>query len=596
MLTREGVRVSLKLGTAVGIVSLGLLVACGQAPVKPSDSHISADKPRPEGAIPPPVQITPVLPKPTPVVPPETYSVVVSNVRVQELLFALARDARLQIDIDPALTGTVTLNAVDQTLPQLLNRIARQVDMRYTLDGQTLVIMRDMPYLQVYRIDYLSAARNVKMQSSASTQFGGGAGGAATSSTTGATATVDVTSENKLWDSIVQNVKEILRETDKILPAPTASPQPQAAATPPQAAGQPPVQVQVAPSGPSFQEAASVIANRESGILFVRATAKQQEKVQQFLDHVLAGARRQVLIEATVAEVQLNNQYQRGIDWQRLRTGATGVGAGAFGTGRSGIELRQLSTGTPATINTNAFVLGGAINSLNFGFAIRLLESFGDVKVLSSPKLSVLNNQTALLRVTRDIVYFTVTPSTTPVTIASGAGGVIVPPSFTTIPQVAAEGFMMAILPNINATDTVVLSVRPTIRRKVSDAVDPNPALLTPNLIPVFETREFDSVLRLQSGEIAVLGGLMQDSAETIEDTIPGIRNIPGLGWLFEQRKDTNLKTELVIFLRATVIRDPSIDGDYSHLRTLLPGEDFTRRPNPGRVAPPVGPMEERPR
>jgi general secretion pathway protein D len=569
-------------------VLLGFLVACGQAPVKPSPSHIQTEEARPAGTIPPPVQITPILPKPKAVARPETYSVVVSNVRVQELLFALARDARLQIDIDPTLTGIVTLNAVDQTLQQLLTRIGRQVDLRYELDGDTLVVMRDAPFLRAYRIDYLSAARSVKMQSSASTQFGsGGAGAAAAASTTGATATVDVTSENKLWESIVQNVKEILRETDKILPAGAVPPS--APSTPPPATpGTAPAAPVLPSAGPTFQEAASVIANRESGVLYVRATAKQQERIQEFLDQVMAGARRQVLVEATVAEVQLSNEYQRGIDWQRLRTGAGGVGAGFFGTGNSGLEIRQLSTGTPATIDTNAFVIGGASNSLNFNFAIRLLESFGDVKVLSSPKLSVLNNQTALLRVTRDIVYFTITPSTTPVTVAGGAA--VVEASFTTTPNIAAEGFMMAILPHINESDMVVLSVRPTIRRRVADATDPNPALTTPNLIPVFETREFDSVLRLQSGEIAVLGGLMQDSRETIEDTVPGIRSIPGLGWLFEQRRDTNRKTELVIFLRATVVRDASIDGDFKHLRALLPGEDFMSKPNPGRTAPPIGP------
>src|ERR1043165_1993652 len=162
-----------------------------------------------------------MLPTPKPTSRPETYSVVVSNVRVQELLFALARDARMQIDIDPTLTGSVTLNAIDQTLPQLLQRIARQVEMRYELDGQTLVVMRDTPFLRSYKIDYLSASRNVKMQSTASTTFVGGStgAGAASPNTTGGTATIDVAAQNNLWESIVQNLKEILRETDKVLPA-----------------------------------------------------------------------------------------------------------------------------------------------------------------------------------------------------------------------------------------------------------------------------------------------------------------------------------------------------------------------------------------
>src|SRR5437868_14717512 len=152
-----------------------MLAGCGQAPVKPSANHIyGADTGAPSASA-APVQVSPVLPKPRATVRRETYSVVVNNVRVQELLFALARDARLQIDIDPNLGGTVTLNAIDQTLPQLLGRIARQVDMRYELDGDTLIVMRDTPFLRAYKIDYVSASRNVKMQSVASTQFGSGA-------------------------------------------------------------------------------------------------------------------------------------------------------------------------------------------------------------------------------------------------------------------------------------------------------------------------------------------------------------------------------------------------------------------------------------
>ena len=111
-----------------------LLAACGQAPVKPAATHLRAEPPRTDGQIPAPVQIAPVLPKPKPAARLETYSVVVNNVRVQDLLFALARDARLNVDIHNDITGTVTLNASDQTLPQWLARISRQVDMRYEIE------------------------------------------------------------------------------------------------------------------------------------------------------------------------------------------------------------------------------------------------------------------------------------------------------------------------------------------------------------------------------------------------------------------------------------------------------------------------------
>src|SRR5690349_11820685 len=185
-------------GALVLVLASWLAAGCGQAPIKPSANHLRADEEQAGGAIPPPVQVSPVLPKPRASVRPETYSVVVNNVRVQELLFALARDARLQIDIDPALAGTVTLNAIDQTLPQLLGRIARQIDMRYELDGDTLIVMRDAPFLRAYKIDYLSAARNVKMQSTASTQFGTPQAGGPTA--TGATSMIDVAAQNNLWE------------------------------------------------------------------------------------------------------------------------------------------------------------------------------------------------------------------------------------------------------------------------------------------------------------------------------------------------------------------------------------------------------------
>jgi general secretion pathway protein D len=578
-------------GKWFAVLSTCALAACGQAPMKPAANHITAEAARPDNAIPAPVQVTPLLPKPKPAVRPETYSVVVNNVRAQELLFALARDARLQIDIDPNLAGNVTLNAIDQTLPQLLNRIARQIDMRYELDGDTLVVMRDSPFLRSYKIDYLSASRNVKMQSTASTQFGTASGGSSPSagtSTTGATSVIDVAAQNNLWESIVQNVKEILRDTDRVIPAATPAAVPVAAAPAASATpgAQPPIPGQPALVQPTttYQEAASVIANRESGVLYVRATAKQHERVQEFLDEVLVGAKRQVLIEATVTEVQLRNEYQRGIEWQRLRTPGLSLGQPAIAPSTSA------SPGftPPGQLPFISFVSSGG----SFTASLKMLEQFGDVKVLSSPKLSVLNNQTAILRVTRDIIYFTMLAANTNATV-SGSGTAVIQQSFTTTPNVAAEGFMMAVLPQINATDSVVLNVRPTIRRQVGTASDPNPALKaagTENVIPVFETREFDSILRLQSGQVGVLAGLMQDIVENNDAGIPGIRSIPIIGELLSNRSQLSRKTELVIFLRATVVRDPSVDGDFASLRNKLPTEDFLAQPNPAKLEPPLGP------
>ena len=576
------------------LVAAGLIIvlaACGQTPLKPSPGHVGADAaPRPEGAIPAPVQTVPILPPPTPSARPETYSVVVNNVRVQDLLFALARDAKLNVDIQPGITGSVTLNAIDQTLPQLLDRISRQADMRYELDGQTLTVMRDTPYLRVYRVDYLNLSRDASSQANLTTQVSGSttagaSGGAASSAQNNSTSTIKSTSENKFWVTLVANIKDLLRETDKIIPvsqpgaaAPAPSPAAAAGGTP----GAPATPAAASPAtqpAVEYREAASVIANAETGVLSIRATARQHEKVQEFLDQVMASAKRQVLIEATVAEVQLNNQYQRGIDWTRLRN-ATGFG------------FSQSSATTPASVNTNAFVISFATGpGLNLAGTLKLLESFGDVRVLSSPKLSVLNNQTAVLKVVDNLVYFTVTANTV---AAANSPSVT---TFNTTVNSVPVGFIMSVVPQISENDSVVLNIRPTISRKLTDVADPNPSLANPcgvgvancatpaiaSLIPVIQTREMESVMRVQSGQTAVLGGLIQDSVSNTEDAIPGVRQVPAVGQLLAQRKDLNQKTELVIFLRPTVIRDSSIDGDFSRLRELLPGADYFLKPNPSK-------------
>lgn len=564
---------------AGSIVAATALVGCGMQPPKatPGQHILSESQPRTDGEIPPAVQFAPVLPRPKPVAKPETYSVVVSNVRVQELLFALARDAKLNIDVHPAVSGTVTLNAIDQTLPQLLSRISRQVDMRYEIDGSNLIVMRDTPYLQNYRIDYVNIARNTQSQVSLSTQVAGGASGG---TGTNSTSTIASTSNNRFWETLVNNVRDLLRETDRVLPtgaALAAQAQAQASAAAPSAppgggAVQPaaaPTTVPGAQPGTTFREAASVIPNPEAGVLSIRATSRQHERIQAFLDQVMASAKRQVMIEATIVEVLLNNNYQRGIDWSRLR------GAGAT----AGFQFQQSSGNTPAAVSTNAFVAGYALGSFNFSAAMRMLESFGDVKVLSSPKMTVLNNHMATLRVADNIVYFEVTANT--VATATGPSTT----TFSTSARTVPVGFLMSVVPQISETDTVLLNLRPTISRLVRFVSDPNPSLgAVPNLVPETQTREMESLLRVQSGQTAVLGGLIQDDARNTEDGIPGINRVPGLGELLRQRQDTVRKTELVIFLRPTVIREPSLEGDFSRFRDTLPNANFLRRPNPAKA------------
>ncbi len=335
-------------GTLRRISLAGVLLAlgaCAHAPIQPSDTHLRAEGPAPSGTVPAPIQISTILPKPKPTQRPETYSVVVNGVRAQELLFALARDAKLNIDVHPGITGVVTLNAIEQTLPQLLSRISKQVDMRWELDGPNLIVMPDSPYLHTYRIDYVNMERlaigtvgvSSQIGTGGATAGGGGAGAAGGTGGNTSSTTVRNTSDNKFWVTLEKNIKDILHETDKVLPAGATQPTLVQALTGAPGAAPP------APTVPNvgFREAASVIVNAEAGLVIVRATSRQHEKIQEFLDQVLANAKRQVLIEATIAEVQLNNQYQQGIDWSALRT-----------RGLTSISGNQISSGNVTTTPT----------------------------------------------------------------------------------------------------------------------------------------------------------------------------------------------------------------------------------------------------
>ena len=586
---------------AAAMLLAGLLAGCAQQPpLKPSQTHVTAEAPV-AGSIPATVQAPAILPRPKATPKPETYSVVVNNVRVQELLFALARDAKLNVDIHPGIAGNVTLNAIDQTLQQLLTRVSKQVDMRWELDGPNLMVMPDSPYLRIYRVDYVNMERNTTGSVGVSSQVGtGGSAGGGGSGSNASTTTVRNTSNNRFWETLVDNIQDILRETDKVLPAGSANPaavaaqgpqaqqaqQSQPGATSPQAAAQPaPTTPGTTNTGPTFREAASVIANRETGLISIRATSRQHEKIQEFLDRVLANAKRQVLIEATIVEVRLNNQYQQGIDWSILRRGPAGLNLSQTASG----------TGTQASVNSQALTIGIADprNALgNVTATIKLLDSFGDVKVLSSPKMSVLNNQTALLKVVDNLVYFTISANTT-----QGSTGVAVT-TFTTTPQVVPVGFVMNVTPQISDDDTVLLNVKPSVTRVISTVDDPNPALsllsvcgnpppagcaAVKSSIPIVQTREMESILKINSGQIAVLGGLIQDSLSDLEDSTPGVNRIPGVRNLFLNTTRQSQKTELVVFMRPIVVKDPSIDGDYRSYRTYLPDENFMARPNPGK-------------
>ena len=628
------------LASCVTLACGALLAGCASHQMPLSPGHLN-EAPRPAGAIPEPVQQSSVLAAPVPAAKAETYSVTVHKVPVQSLLFALARDAGMNVDIHPQIEGSVTLNALNQTLPQLLARISKQVDMRYEIDGKNLLVLPDAPVWRNYKVDYVNMARSTNSSVNIATQIStagggsnainpnGGSQGSGSNGNNNSTTLVVNRSENNFWYSLEKNIRDLLRETTlndaQVDPLaqlnqqltnaqgnaqgqpgqPGQAQNPGGYAQAPAGAGQyggqnsqygsqygsqPPMQTgaqaggqyapgqqpgSAAPAQPldangmpllklaNKGSPSSVVVNVEGGLIAVRATGRQHEKIAEFLDVVLHSAKRQVLIEATIIEVRLSNEYQQGINWSRL-TGSLSLTQKQVGTS-------PLSSGVTPGATPGIFVLNYLKDS--FSTTIQLLESFGKVKVLSSPKISVLNNQTAMLKVVDNNVFFTI--KVTPAVISS-TGTITTPATYESKLETVPVGFVMSVTPQISDSDEVTLTVRPTITRIVGYVQDPNPALATASVVsrvPVIQARELESIMKVGNGQIAVMGGLMQDSIDNAKDGVPGLSSLPLVGNLFTYRNETNSKTELVIFMRPVVVKDASIDGDYRDYRYLLPGQ-----------------------
>jgi general secretion pathway protein D len=588
---------------APALAAAFVLSSCGARPVAKTEGHIQPEATRVATSIPAPVRAVPLPPPPEARETELKYSVVVANQPVREVLMAMARETRINFDIHPGIEGNVNLNAIDQTLKQILTRIAKQVDMRWEQEGQTITVMPDTPFLRSYRVNYMNMSRDMSGTIGVQSQVVAppGAQGAASSGASSQNTSllkIDNSGKNRFWETLERNIKDLLRETDKLLPegssetfvqsrgtgamsttqartvaAPrggrtTTTQSATTTETPGQAQNQ--QANETVESRLTFREAASVIVNAETGIVTVRATSRQHEKVAEFIASVTGAARRQVLIEATVVEVLLNDEYQSGVDWSALAINGLGY---SFRQNFTGQNLQQAPFFSLSYSNPNA-AAGGSISS-----TVKLLDSYGTTHVLSSPKIMALNNQTAVLKVVENKVYFSVQAQIAPGTL--GQNPLV---AFTTTQNVVPVGFVMNVTPQIGEDDVVVLNVRPTVSSVIGSVQDPNPDLAKAGVIstvPEIQSREFESVMRVPSGQTAILGGLMQDRTETQRDGLPVLSRIPVLGDAVSYRRDVTRKSELVVFLRPIVVRDSHVEGDLAAYRRYLPDRDFFRDAGP---------------
>lgn len=290
--------------------------------------------------------------------------------------------------------------------------------------------------------------------------------------------------------------------------------------------------------------------NKQAGIVSVYANERLHKKVAEYFDELRRSTSSQVLIEAKVLEVRLTDEYAAGIDWNFLDH------LGDLST--FSLTLRPMPAMTPTA---GSSVMSVGFVGTDLSTFVDALSRFGTVQALASPRLTVLNNQSAALNVAENRVYFEVDITST-TTGSPPSTDVTVDSTVHTVP----EGVLINVMPSIDlAKNTISMQVRPTVTKITEYVEDPAVAYIAATVvgggsissqIPVVNVQEVDSVVKMGSGQMIVMGGLLQDSSRSSSDSVPVLGEVPVVGNLFRNQGDKVTKSELVIFLKATILND----------------------------------------
>jgi general secretion pathway protein D len=516
------------------------------------------------------------------------------TVPVRDVLFELAEQADYDLELDPNITGSIIFTARNRPLDEVVDRISEIAGLRYKFINDTLRVENDTPYNKTYKVDYLSYIRS--SEGSVNNNVGIASGEGGTTSDTGSKFATSTSSEADFWGELEVNVGQILgkgtssslkTKTDPHITA--VEKNPDVAAVSPTANGAaggvnveaPQANLQVEslpttgedPAAAAQQQAAGAQAvnfsvNRQAGLITVFGTERQQKEIEIYLNSVRKSVTAQVLIEAKILEVSLSDRFASGIDWRFINPVGNqsalnflSPGFGALDTIHQGLgaDLAPNPFGADPSV-TSSFVLGYAGEDAQA--FVKALSVFGTVRALASPRLTVLNNQPAILNVATNRVYFDVD-------IDVSEGNTNTPPRTTVNSEAknVPEGVLVNVQPSINLdNNTISMAIRPTITRIVNSVEDPGVQYVAStngvaisNLVPEVNVQEIDSLINARSGQPVVMGGLLQDRVESSHQGVPVLSEMPLLGNLFKDKTDTIQKTELVILLKATIV--PLGDG-----------------------------------
>jgi MSHA biogenesis protein MshL len=517
-----------------------------------------------DALLPPAASLASQLPKARPALE-ERFNVSFNNVPAQQFFRSIVAGTRYNILVHPDVTGNITVNLKDVTLPETLDAVREMYGYDYKIEGTRISIKPLTMQTRMFHVNYLVGKRrgdsNTRVSSTSVANAGvstsGGNGGSGYPGSNGGqngsnngnqnnpnnpngpggqvqdSTDVATSSTNDFWGDLKAALEAIV--------------------------------------GPK-EGGRSIVISPQSGVIVIRALPEELRNVDAYLKATQLSVDRQVILEAKILEVQLNDSFQSGVNWATFRPpgSAHPLSAGVLSPGSN---VAPLNGGQPTTLtdpttgltsaagyslSTAASAAGSmfglALQTKNFGALMSFLETQGTVHVLSSPRVAAVNNQKAVLKIGTDEFYVTGVQTTTQSTNAGN----------TTSPSVTLQpffsGVVLDVTPQIDDRGNILLHVHPSVSQvsTVNKQVDLGTAGSLNLPLPASETSELDSIVRGTNGEVVAIGGLMRQSSTNDVSGLPGASSVPVLGALFGQKNRVNQKRELVVLIKPTIVEDAS--------------------------------------
>jgi MSHA biogenesis protein MshL len=457
------------------------------------------------------------------------FDLTVHNAPARQVFMGLVEGTTYSMILPQDVHGTISLNLKEVTVPEVLSAIRDVYGYEYRREGNRFFILGNDMQTRMFPVNYLNLSRkglsDTRVSASGLSTTGASTTGGSTSGTTSSSGVqIQTQTQADFWKDLTAALTAIV----------------------------------------GAEGGRKVIVNPQAGIVLVRAMPDELRLVQDYLGVTQTNMNRQVILEAKILEVQLKDGFQSGINWagiaesngRNYTIGQVGGGTSLGGTAVSEIagntgNLNPATGAFSAISGTNTSAFGGvftlAVKSNNFAAFFELLKSQGDLNVLSSPRVSTMNNQKAVIKVGTD-EFFVTKQDTTAAT------------STTTLPTVTTElspffsGIALDVTPQIDDAGNITLHIHPS----VSDVTEKKISIGT--ILPIStassSVQESDNIVRATSGQIIVIGGLMKEASTDDNASVPFLGDIPIVGNLFKHKKVTRIKRELVILLKPTTVNN----------------------------------------